>query len=107
MSARIKSLSCSIRQANDAAAKTGIVWLSNVVALEGSAYGIQSNVILPTSGDTRLAREMSSGFMEIPAIAATDGWVSPAGSDASSVEQIAANFAIVSGMSSFSEPMCV
>ena len=145
-------------QANYAAAKSGMVGLSNVVALEGSAYGIQSNVILPTSGDTRLAQEMSDGFLEIPmfaevlastqwappergsinfntplavylvseqckathhiyssssgryarvAIAAAEGWVSAAGPDAPSVEDLAANFDRISDASNFTEPMSV
>lgn len=55
-------------QANYAAAKGAMLGLSNVVAIEGSAYGIQSNVILPTA-DSRLAKEMDAGFMEIPAFA--------------------------------------
>ena len=145
-------------QANYAAAKSGMVGLSNVVALEGSAYGIQSNVILPTSGDTRLAQEMTDGFLEIPmfaevlastqwappergsinfntplavylvseqckathhiyssssgryarvAIAAAEGWVSAAGPDAPSVEDLAANFDRISDASNFTEPMSV
>lgn len=55
-------------QANYAAAKAGLVGLSNVVAIEGSAYGIQSNALLPTAL-TRLGEEMDQGFLEIPAFA--------------------------------------
>lgn len=145
-------------QANYAAAKTGTLGLSNVVALEGSAYGIQSNVLLPTSGDTRLTQEMDEGFLEIPAFAATlgstdwfppergsiafnmplavylvsehctsthhiyssssgryarvaiaaaEGWVAPAGAAAPSVEDMAANFAQISALGAFTEPMSV
>jgi NAD(P)-dependent dehydrogenase (short-subunit alcohol dehydrogenase family) len=60
-------------QANYGAAKAAMVGLSNVVALEGADYGITSNVILPTSGDTRLAQEMDPGFMEISSFATTIG----------------------------------
>lgn len=55
-------------QANYAAAKAGLVGLSNVVAIEGSAYGIHSNAILPTAL-TRLGDQMDQGFLEIPAFA--------------------------------------
>jgi NAD(P)-dependent dehydrogenase (short-subunit alcohol dehydrogenase family) len=55
-------------QANYAAAKGGLLGLSNVVAIEGSAYGISSNLLLPTAM-SRLADEMSDGYMEIPAFA--------------------------------------
>lgn len=58
-------------QANYAAAKAGVAGLSNVIALEGADYGIRSNVILPTSGETRLAQEMTDGFLEIPSFART------------------------------------
>lgn len=145
-------------QANYAAAKAGMVGLSNVVALEGSAYGIQSNVILPTSGDTRLAQEMNDGFLEIPAfaqtiattewmpadrggigfntplalylvseqctathgiyssssgryarvgIAAAPGWVSSAGPQEPTIEDIAAHFAQISDLAGFTEPQSV
>ena len=55
-------------QANYAAAKAGLVGLSHVVAIEGSAYGIKSNVIMPTA-QSRLGDEMTQGFMEIPEFA--------------------------------------
>ena len=55
-------------QANYAAAKGGLMGLSHVVAIEGSAYGIASNLLLPTA-QSRLAQEMDGGFMEIPAFA--------------------------------------
>lgn len=55
-------------QANYAAGKGAMLGLSNVVAIEGSAYGIQSNVLLPTAS-SRLEAEMTPGFMEIPAFA--------------------------------------
>ncbi|MET0246428.1 MAG: SDR family NAD(P)-dependent oxidoreductase [Sphingomonas sp.] len=56
-------------QANYAAAKGGLMGLSHVVAIEGSAYGITSNLLLPTA-QSRLMDEMDAGFMEIPAFAA-------------------------------------
>jgi NAD(P)-dependent dehydrogenase (short-subunit alcohol dehydrogenase family) len=59
-------------QANYAAAKGGLMGLSHAVALEGSAYGIQSNLLLPTA-NSRLAAEMNAGFMEIPDFAASVG----------------------------------
>ena len=55
-------------QANYAAAKGGLMGLSHVVAIEGSAYGITSNLLMPTA-QSRLAAEMDAGFMEIPAFA--------------------------------------
>lgn len=58
-------------QANYAAAKAAMIGLSNVVALEGADCGISSNVILPTSADTRLAQEMTTGFLEIRSFAET------------------------------------
>lgn len=55
-------------QANYAAAKGGLMGLSHIVAIEGSAYGINSNLLLPTA-QSRLAQEMDAGFMEIPTFA--------------------------------------
>jgi hypothetical protein len=52
-------------QANYAAAKGGLMGLSHIVAIEGSAYGIKSNLLMPTA-DTRLGQEMTEGFVEIP-----------------------------------------
>ncbi|BBZ01627.1 short-chain dehydrogenase [Mycolicibacterium chitae] len=57
-------------EAHYAAAKTGLVGLSNVIAIEGAAYGIRSNTVLPTGfsrmvtetvGDEKFLAE--SGFM--------------------------------------------
>jgi NAD(P)-dependent dehydrogenase (short-subunit alcohol dehydrogenase family) len=57
-------------EAHYAAAKTGLVGLSNVIAIEGAAHGILSNTVLPTGfsrmvtetvGDEKFLRE--SGFM--------------------------------------------
>jgi NAD(P)-dependent dehydrogenase (short-subunit alcohol dehydrogenase family) len=57
-------------EAHYAAAKTGLVGLSNVIAIEGAAYGINSNTVLPTGfsrmvaetvGDEKFLAE--SGFM--------------------------------------------
>lgn len=56
-------------QANYASAKGGLMGLSHIVAIEGAAYGITSNLLLPTA-QSRLAQEMDAGFMEIPAFAA-------------------------------------
>ena len=57
-------------EAHYAAAKTGLVGLSNVIAIEGAAHGILSNTVLPTGfsrmvtetvGDEKFLTE--SGFM--------------------------------------------
>ena len=57
-------------EAHYAAAKTGLVGLSNVIAIEGAAHGVLSNTVLPTGfsrmvtetvGDEKFLRE--SGFM--------------------------------------------
>jgi NAD(P)-dependent dehydrogenase (short-subunit alcohol dehydrogenase family) len=52
-------------QANYAAAKGGLMGLSHIVAIEGSAHGIHSNPVLPNA-NSRLADEMTTGFHEIP-----------------------------------------
>lgn len=52
-------------QANYAAAKGGLMGLSHIVAIEGSAHGITSNLLLPTA-QSRLMEEMGDGFMAIP-----------------------------------------
>ncbi|ORB32527.1 SDR family NAD(P)-dependent oxidoreductase [Mycolicibacterium parafortuitum] len=57
-------------EAHYAAAKTGLVGLSNVIAIEGAAHGIASNAVLPT-GFSRMVSETvrderflaESGFM--------------------------------------------
>ncbi|MGE2712510.1 SDR family NAD(P)-dependent oxidoreductase [Mycolicibacterium litorale] len=57
-------------EAHYAAAKTGLVGLSNVIAIEGAAHGISSNTVLPT-GMSRMVTETvgdetflaESGFM--------------------------------------------
>lgn len=43
-------------EAHYAAAKTGLIGLSNVIAIEGAAYGIVSNTVLPT-GFSRMVTE--------------------------------------------------
>jgi hypothetical protein len=57
-------------EAHYAAAKTGLVGLSNVIAVEGAAHGILANTVLPTGfsrmvtetvGDEKFLKE--SGFM--------------------------------------------
>jgi NAD(P)-dependent dehydrogenase (short-subunit alcohol dehydrogenase family) len=57
-------------EAHYAAAKTGLIGLSNVIAIEGAAHGISSNTVLPTGfsrmvtetvGDEKFLTE--SGFM--------------------------------------------
>ena len=57
-------------QANYAAAKGGLMGLSHVVAIEGSAHGITSNLLMPTA-QSRLMNEMNADFMEVPAFAAS------------------------------------
>jgi len=145
-------------QANYAAAKGGLMGLSHIVAIEGSAYGIRSNLLLPTA-QSRLMAEMNDGFMEIPDFArsvqqadysavqdrlqpafntplalylaseqcesthgifssnggryaqvlihATEGWISPAGTEAASVEDIAAHFAEITDAATLHRPLTV
>ncbi|MBE8476097.1 SDR family NAD(P)-dependent oxidoreductase [Streptomyces justiciae] len=49
-------------QANYAAAKTALLGLANVVALEGAPHGIKANTILPTAA-SRMAEGMSADSM--------------------------------------------
>lgn len=145
-------------QANYAAAKAGLVGLSNVVAIEGSAYGIQSNALLPTAL-TRLGEEMDQGFLEIPAfaklmqdtdwaategrlipefntplalylvsedctythgifasnsgryarvaIAAAEGWFTPAGDKPATLEDVRDHFGEITQLGEFAEPLAV
>lgn len=59
-------------EAHYAAAKTGLVGLSNVIAIEGAAHGISSNTVLPTGFFSRMVTETvgdekflaESGFMQ-------------------------------------------
>jgi len=145
-------------QANYAAAKGGLMGLSHIVALEGTAHGIQSNLLLPNA-HSRLADQMSTGFHEIPefvksirsadlsgaegrtipefntplalwlvseqckvthgifsqnggryaqvAIAAADGWVSPAGTRPPSPEDIAAHTEQICSFEIWHRPLTV
>jgi NAD(P)-dependent dehydrogenase (short-subunit alcohol dehydrogenase family) len=63
--------------ANYAAAKAGIVGLSNVVALEGEAHGVLSNVIVP-GAVTRMAAGLDTSAyppMEPDLVAPAVGWL--------------------------------
>jgi NAD(P)-dependent dehydrogenase (short-subunit alcohol dehydrogenase family) len=69
----------SHQQANYAAAKTGMIGLSNTVALEGAAAGVKCNIILP-GAITRMADDFdTTGFppnMTAEIIAPVVGWLS-------------------------------
>ncbi len=51
-------------QTNYGAAKMGLVGLSNVIAIEGAKYGIQSNVIAPVAR-TRMTEDLLGPFAEM------------------------------------------
>ena len=51
-------------QANYAAAKTGLVGLTNVLAIEGARYGIKVNAIAPVAR-TRMTEELFAGISEL------------------------------------------
>jgi NAD(P)-dependent dehydrogenase (short-subunit alcohol dehydrogenase family) len=51
-------------QANYGAAKMGLVGLSNVLAIEGSKYGIQSNIIAPVAR-TRMTEQLLGPLAEL------------------------------------------
>ena len=61
------------QEAHYAAAKAGIVGLTNVIAIEGEAYGIQANSVLPT-GFTRMVTETvgEEAAMEMPFLRSID-----------------------------------
>ncbi|MGI8517622.1 MAG: SDR family oxidoreductase, partial [Acidimicrobiia bacterium] len=50
--------------ANYGAAKAGLVGLSNVIAIEGAKYGIQSNVIAPVAR-TRMTEQLLGPLAEL------------------------------------------
>ena len=63
--------------ANYAAAKAGVIGLSNVAALEGAAYGVQSNVIVPAAV-TRMAEGIDTSAyppMGPELVAPAVGWL--------------------------------
>lgn len=51
-------------QSNYGAAKMGLVGLSNVIAIEGAKYGINSNVICPVA-NTRMTEELLGDFAKM------------------------------------------
>jgi NAD(P)-dependent dehydrogenase (short-subunit alcohol dehydrogenase family) len=63
-------LTGNIGQANYAAAKLGIIGLSQSIALDMARYGVRSNCIAPVAF-TRMIASLSQGAPESPALAAT------------------------------------
>jgi NAD(P)-dependent dehydrogenase (short-subunit alcohol dehydrogenase family) len=75
--ASVNGLYGNLRQANYAAAKGGLIGLSHVVALEGAAEGVKSNVILP-GAVTRMSEGIdTSAFPPMPPelVAPMVGWL--------------------------------
>jgi NAD(P)-dependent dehydrogenase (short-subunit alcohol dehydrogenase family) len=73
----INGLYGNYQNANYSAAKAGMQGLSNVVALEGAAHNVKSNVILPAAV-TRMSEGVdTSAFPPMPPemVAATVGWL--------------------------------
>jgi NAD(P)-dependent dehydrogenase (short-subunit alcohol dehydrogenase family) len=77
LTASVNALYGNHRQANYAAAKGGLVGLSHVVALEGAASGVKSNVILP-GAVTRMAEGLDTSAyppMTPEQVAPLVGWL--------------------------------
>jgi NAD(P)-dependent dehydrogenase (short-subunit alcohol dehydrogenase family) len=77
LTASVTGLYGNHRQANYAAAKYGLVGLSHVVALEGAADGVKSNVILP-GAVTRMAEGIDTSAyppMTPEQVAPVVGWL--------------------------------
>jgi NAD(P)-dependent dehydrogenase (short-subunit alcohol dehydrogenase family) len=77
LTSSINGLYGNHRQANYAAAKAGLIGLSNVVALEGAAEGVKSNVIIP-GAVTRMAEGLdTSAYPPMPPelVAPVVGWL--------------------------------
>jgi NAD(P)-dependent dehydrogenase (short-subunit alcohol dehydrogenase family) len=77
LTSSIGGLYGNLEVANYAAAKAGIVGLSNVVALEGQAHGVRSNVIVPAAL-TRMAAGLDTSAyppMDPELVAPAVGWL--------------------------------
>ncbi|MCG5431092.1 SDR family NAD(P)-dependent oxidoreductase [Mycobacterium sp. MYCO198283] len=77
--------------ANYAAAKAGIIGLSNVAAVEGAAHGVRSNVIVPAAVTRMAAGIDTSAYppMEPELVAPTVGWLCSEGCSVSGEVYIA------------------
>jgi len=77
LTSSVNGLYGNYRQANYSAAKGGLIGLSHVVALEGAAEGVKSNVILP-GAVTRMAEGLdTSAYPPMPPelVAPVVGWL--------------------------------